>query len=94
MKKRKDAKYSNREFGKIQRKRQTAPWEQKTKHKKEETLGETDKYDDRNQRYREGNKEAMRQTQRERYKRDKDEINAKRRERRKQKKKEQLLINQ
>jgi hypothetical protein len=42
----------------------------------------------------EGNKEAMRQTQRERYKRDKDKINAKRGERRKQKKKEQLLINQ
>ena len=40
----------------------------------------------------EGNKEAMRQTQRERYKRDKDKINAKRRERRKQKKKEQLLF--
>ena len=46
------------------------------------------------QRYREGNKEAMRQTQRERYKRDKDKINAKSRERRKQKNKLQLLINQ
>ena len=59
---------------------------EKTKHKKEETLGKTDKSDDRNQRYREGNKEAMRQTQRERYKRDKDKINAKSREMRKQKK--------
>ena len=49
----------------------------KTKYKKEETLGKTDKYDDRNQRYREGNKEAMRQTQRERYKRDKNKIDAK-----------------
>ena len=67
---------------------------EKTKNKKEETLGKTDKYDDRNQRYREGNKEAMRQTQRERYKRDKDKINAKSRERRKQKKEKQLLINQ
>ena len=94
LKKRKDAKYSNREYWKIQRKKQTTSWEQKTKHKKEETLGKTDKYDDRNQRYREGNKEAMRQTQRERYKRDKDKINAKSRERRKQKNKLQLLINQ
>ena len=89
-----NTKYSNREYWKIQRKRQTASWEQKTKYKKEETLGKTDKYDDRNQRYREGNKEAMRQTQRERYKRDKDKINAKSRERRKQKNKLQLLINQ
>ena len=40
----------------------------KTEHKKEETLGKTDKYDDRNQRYRDRNKEAMRQTQRERLK--------------------------
>ena len=72
-----NTKYSNREYWKIQRKRQTASWEQKTKYKKEETLGKTDKYDDRNQRYREGNKEAMRQTQRERYKRDKDKIDAK-----------------
>ena len=36
----------------------------------------------------------MRQTQRERYKGDKDKINAKTKERRKQKKEEQLLINQ
>ena len=86
MKKRKDAKYSNREFGKIQRKRQTAPWEQKTKYKKEETRGKTDRYNEKNAKYREGNREAMRQTQRERYKRDKDEINAQRRERRKPKK--------
>ena len=31
LKKRKDAKYSNREYWKIQRKRQTASWEQKNK---------------------------------------------------------------
>ena len=66
----------------------------KSKTQKEETPGKTDKYDDRNQRYREGNREAMRQTQTERYKRDKDKINAKSRERRKQKNKLQLLINQ
>ena len=42
----------------------------------------------------EGNREAMRQTERKRYQREKDKINAKRRERKKQKKEEQLLINQ
>ena len=42
----------------------------------------------------EGNREAMRQTERKRYQREKDKINAKRRERQKQKKEEQLLINQ
>lgn len=66
----------------------------KAKHKKEETLAKTNKYDDKNCRFREGNKEAMRQTQREGYKKDKDKINANSRERRKQKNKEQLLINQ
>ena len=68
----------------------------RTKNKTQErrNTGKTDKYDDRNQRYREGNKEAMRQTQRERYKRDKDKIDAKSREMRKQKNKLQLLINQ
>ena len=45
---RNNTKYSNREYWKIQRKRQTASWEQKTKYKKEETLGKTDKYDDKN----------------------------------------------
>ena len=66
----------------------------KNKIQERRSTGKTDKYDDRNQRYREGNKEAMRQTQRERYKRDKDKINAKSRGRRKQKNKLQLLINQ
>ena len=68
----------------------------KTKSKAQErrNTGKTDKNDDKNGRFREGNKEAMRQTQRERYKRDKDKINAKRRERRKQKNKLQLRINQ
>ena len=36
----------------------------------------------------------MRQTQKERYKRDKDKINAQRRERRKAEERKQLLINQ
>ena len=42
----------------------------------------------------EGNKEAMRQTQREKYKRDKPKINAKRGRKAKTNEKEQLLINQ
>ena len=50
--------------------------------------------DAKNLKYREGNREANRTTTKERYKRDKDEINTKRREWRKQKKEEQLLINQ
>ena len=51
----------------------------KTKSKAQEwrNTGKTDKNDDKNWRFREGNKEAMRQTQRERYKRDKDKIDAK-----------------
>ena len=53
-----------------------------------------DRYNEKNSKYREGNREAMRQTQRKKYKRDKDKINARRRERRKQKNKLQLLINQ
>ena len=38
-------------------------------------------YHEKNSKYREGNKEAMRQTQRERYKREKNNINAKRKDR-------------
>ena len=67
LKKRKDAKYSNREYRKYIAKTNHI-MRTKTERKKEETLGKTDKYDDRNQRYRDGNKEAMRQTQRERLK--------------------------
>ena len=64
----------------------------KTKYKN--TRKNKDRYNEKNSKYREGNREAMRQTQRKRYKRDKDKINARRRERRKQNNEEQLLINQ
>ena len=66
----------------------------KRKYEKKETLQKKDTCYDKNERYREGNREANRTTTKERYKRDKDKINTKRREWRKQKKEEQLLINQ
>ena len=67
LKKRKDAKYSNREYRKIYSKNKPHHENQNRTQERRNT-GKTDKYDDRNQRYRDGNKEAMRQTQRERLK--------------------------
>ena len=64
-------------------------YKKKTKHYNNE-----EKYCEKNSKHREGNREALRQTQRKRYQREKDKINAKRRERQKQKKEQQLLINQ
>ena len=64
----------------------------KRKYEKKEHCKKKDTCYDKNERYREGNREANRTTTR--YKRDKDRINTKRREWRKQKKEEQLLINQ
>lgn len=52
----------------------TSSWEQKTKYKNTRKIK---KENAKNLTYREENKEAMRQTQRERYKRDKNKINAK-----------------
>ena len=85
-----NSKKKDREYWRIQRKRQTAWWEQENQIQEQPK----DKYHEKNSKYREGNREAMRQTQRKRYQREKDKINAKRRERRKQKNKLQLLINQ
>ena len=53
----------------------------RTKSNIQEHQKNKDRYNEKNSKYREGNKEAMRQTQRERYKREKDKINAKRKER-------------
>ena len=72
LKKRKDAKYSNREYWKIQRKRQTASWEQKKyKNTRKIKIISWEEF-----KYREENREAMRQTQRKRYQREKNRINA------------------
>ena len=60
----------------------------KTKYKN--TRKNKDRYNEKNSKYREGNREAMRQTQRKRYKRDKDKIIAKKQ--RKAKTEEQTTI--
>ena len=49
----------------------------KDKIQERRNTGKNRQINEKNAKYRQGNREAMRQTQRERYKRDKDKINAK-----------------
>ena len=91
-KKRKDAEYSNREYWKIQRKRQTAWWEQE--HQIQEQWKNKEKYHEKTQSIEKETEKQWGKHKEKDTKEKKIELIPKNGERRKQKNKLQLLINQ